>query len=93
MRRVRLAESDLLEIWQYTFEQWDDDQADKYLDELDKGIALLEENANLGAKRDYVRDGYRVLFINRHAVYYIVTASTVHIVRILHSQMDPERHL
>jgi len=96
MRKVHLsalAESDLLGIWQYSFEQWDEDQADKYLDELDKGIGLLAENAELGAKRDYVREGYRVLFINRHAVYYTVTASAIHIVRVLHSQMDPERHL
>lgn len=47
----------------------------------------------LGASRDYVRDGFRVLFVNRHAVYYTVTASMIRIVRILHSQMDPERNL
>ena len=95
MRKIHLhtlAESDLLGIWQYSFEQWDEDQADKYVDELNKGIGLLAENSELGAKRDYVRDGYRVLFINRHAVYYTVTASTVHIVRVLHSQMDQVRN-
>jgi toxin ParE1/3/4 len=96
MRRIRLsrlAEADLIGIWRYTFEQWDEDQADKYLDELDKAISLLAENPELGMKRGYVREGYRVLFINRHAAYYTVTTSTIHIVRVLHSQMDPERHL
>jgi toxin ParE1/3/4 len=37
MRKIRLkalAESDLLEIWEYSFEQWDNVQADKYLDEI-----------------------------------------------------------
>lgn len=47
----------------------------------------------MGSKRDYVREGYRALFINRHVVYYTVTSSAIHIVRVLHSRMDPERHL
>ena len=96
MRKVRkhaLAESDLIDIWQYGFAEWGAHQADKYLDELDKNIALLAEHPEMGSKRDYVREGYRVLFINRHAVYYTVTPSAVHIIRVLHSRMDPERHL
>lgn len=96
MRKVRLsalAESDLLDIWQYSFEQWDEAQADKYLDELDNGINLLTENPELGASRNYVREGYRVLVINRHAIYYTVTTSAIRVVRILHVLMDPDRHL
>jgi len=37
MRKVclnALAEGDLLDIWAYSFEQWDVAHADKYLDEL-----------------------------------------------------------
>lgn len=47
----------------------------------------------MGESRDYVREGYRVLLINSHAVYYTVTPSAIHIVRVLHGQMDPGRHL
>ena len=96
MRKVRLralAERDLIGIWKYTFGQWDEAQADKYLDELDKGIRSLAEKPELGVKRDYVREGYRVLFVNRHAVYYTATPTVVHIIRVLHGQMDPRRHL
>jgi toxin ParE1/3/4 len=93
IRLSSLAESDLIGIWQYSFERWDEGRADRYLDELDRGTGLLAENAELGAKRDDVRDGYRVLFINRHAIYYTVAPSTIHIVRVLHAQMDPDRHL
>jgi toxin ParE1/3/4 len=96
MRRIRkhaLAESDLIGIWQYTFEQWDAAQADKYLDELNDGIQQLADNPSMGAKRDYVRESYRVLFVNSHAVYYTVTPSAIHIIRVLHGQMDPGRHL
>lgn len=37
MRDIRiqnLAEEDLLEIWLYTFEQWNEVQVDDYLDSL-----------------------------------------------------------
>jgi toxin ParE1/3/4 len=96
MRKIHvsvLAESDLIGVWQYSFEEWGADQADRYLDELDSNIKLLADNLDLGIKRDFVSDGYRVLFVASHAVYYTVTPSTIHIVRVLHGRMDPERHL
>lgn len=96
MRRIRkhaLAESDLIGIWQYTVERWDAAQADKYLDELNAGIQQLADNPEMGANRDYVREGYRVLFVNSHAVYYTVAPSAIHIIRVLHGKMDPGRHL
>lgn len=88
-----LAESDLIGVWEYSLAEWGVTQADKYLDELDEHIRLLAKNPELGNKRDYLRKGYRVLFINRHAVYYTVAPSIIHIVRVLHVQMDPDRHL
>ena len=37
------AEQDLLEIWLYTFNQWGEQQADIYLDDLSGAMALLAE--------------------------------------------------
>ena len=96
MRKIHvhaLAESDLIGIWQSSIGEWGETQADKYLDQLDSGIRKLADNPELGARRDYVRDGYRVLVIGSHAVYYTVTPGTVHIIRVLHGRMDPDRHL
>ncbi len=93
IRKHALAESDLIGIWQYTFERWGEAQADKYLDELDRGIRRLATHSETGSKRDHVREGYRVLFVNSHAIYYTVALSAIHIVRVLHDQMDPDRHL
>jgi toxin ParE1/3/4 len=87
------AESDLIDIWRYSFKEWGEVQADKYLDELDSGISKLADNPEIGMKRDYVREGYRVLFVGSHAVYYTVTPDAVHVVRVLHGRMDPDRHL
>jgi toxin ParE1/3/4 len=93
IRKSALAEEDLLGIWLYSFEQWNEVQADRYLDELDRGIRLLAGNPRLGVRRDHIRTGYRVLQIERHAIYYTARDSTINIVRILHEQMDPEMHL
>lgn len=93
IHKSALAELDLIGIWEYSFQEWDAEQADKYLDELDKGISLLADSPELGPSRDEVREGYRVLFVGSHAVYYTVTPSTIFIVRILHERMDAGRHL
>ena len=87
------AESDLIDVWRYSFEQWGEALADKYLDELDSDIRKLADNPEIGAKRDYVREGYRMLFVGSHGVYYTVTPDTVHIIRVLHGRMDPDMHL
>jgi toxin ParE1/3/4 len=91
IRKSGLAESDLVGIWEYSFEVWDAAQADRYLDELEEAIRLLIDNPELGVNRDFVRKEY--LFVNRHAIYYIVTSAEIYIVRVLHEQMDPARHL
>ena len=95
MRKIRLssrAEIDLVDIWAYTFDQWDERQADKYVDELYVAIDQLVDNPQRGVSRSSVRDGFRVLFVNRHAVYYQLTPTAVDIVRVLHAQMDPDGH-
>lgn len=96
MRKIHLqaaAEQDLLDIWQYSRKRWNAAQADRYLDDLDQGMQLLARNAELGAKRDRVRTGYRALFVKSHVIYYTMTSTTIHIVRVLHDRMDPNRHL
>jgi toxin ParE1/3/4 len=93
VRKSRLAESDLVGIWEYSFEEWSGAQADTYLDELDEAIGLLTDNPELGANRDFVRKGFRVLFVNRHAIYYTTMNADIYVVRVLHEQMDPAIHL
>ncbi len=45
------AESDLIDIWRYSFEQWGELQADEYLDELDSGIRKLADNPESDMRR------------------------------------------
>ena len=87
------AREDLKGIWYYTREHWDVAQADKYLRELNTGIARLAANPDVGRPREDVCAGYRSLSINQHIVYYTLAPDAVRIVRVLHSRMDVPRHL
>ena len=88
------AESDLVGIWMYTCEEWDVDQADKYLDQLEKGMKQLINHPALGANYAHVLPGYRRLQVEHHAVFYQVLELEVLVVRVLHEDMDaPERLL
>jgi toxin ParE1/3/4 len=96
MRKILLsplAERDLTGIWHYSLGQWGEAQADQYLDDLDEGIQRVAGNPEMGASRDHVRQGYRVLFIKSHAIYYKITSNAIHIVRVLHVRMDADSHL
>lgn len=46
------AESDLIEIWLYTYDRWGEAQADRYFDELDEGIRQLGRIPELGRRCD-----------------------------------------
>ena len=93
IRKHARAETDLIEIWLYTYERWGEAQAEQYFRALENGISQLRRHPELGQRCDHIREGYRSLRINRHVVYYTLTpASVVHIIRVLHERMDPGRH-
>lgn len=87
------AEQDLLDIWLYTYRTWGETQADRYLDELHRGIRLLAENPTLGSDYGHIRHGYRRSSINYHRVFYRYSGDTLEIMRVLHESMDVESHL
>jgi len=86
------AEEDLADIWLYSFEIQGERQADKYYDELIKGMELLAYNPALGVSCDHIREGYRRFKFNCHVVYYKVTESRLTIIRVLHERMEPAEH-
>lgn len=91
--RRPLAKRDIQGIWLYTCEKWGQDQAQRYLAELDYGIKALGHSPLIGKSCDFIRTGYYTFPVNRHVVYYRVEESTIHIVRVLHERMDATLHL
>jgi toxin ParE1/3/4 len=87
------ARRDLREIWLYSFRQWGAQQADRYLQELDRGFRTLLEFPDLGAPFDHISAGYRMLHVSRHLLFYRSHRSRIEIVRVLHEAMDVRSHL
>ncbi len=87
------AREDLNQIWHYTYKQWGEDQADRYLLELGRAILQLGEKPECGKSREAIGAGYWSIRSGRHVIFYKFTAATVSIRRVLHDQMDVDRHL
>ncbi len=96
MAEVRLrpaAVGDLSDIWAYTCEKWDVEQAEVYLNALGAEFERLSHHPKLGPACDSIRSGYRKRLIGRHLIFYRVTASGVEVVRVLHASMDVDDEL
>lgn len=87
-----LAETDLEEIWRYTFERWSLEQAESYHRDLIDAFEALARSDKLG-RPCVARDGYRRYPVGSHVVFYRETDRTLDVIRVLHQRMDVERHL
>ena len=87
------AEADLREIWRWSYGQFGEDQADRYLEQLDDGLQKCGEEPEGGKHRDTIRPGYRSKLVRKHIVFYTFTDDEVLIQRVLHGSMDPSRHV
>ena len=87
------AESDFVDILQYTEERWGLQQVEKYAAKLDKAITVISENPFIGRAKDIYFAGCRAYHVGRHFVLYRVKESTVEIVRIIPDDRDIKRHI
>ena len=90
IRFTEQADTDLLGIYIYTYNTWNEDQAIEYTDGLKAAVNKLAENpGRLGTvDRSAVRPGYRSYRYESHLVFYRVSGQFVEVVRILHKRMD-----
>jgi toxin ParE1/3/4 len=87
------AQVDLDEIWTYTAERWDAEQAERYLRQVQQAAAAITQAPESGRRCDDIRPGYLKRPVGSHVIFYRVGADVVDIVRILHQRMDFNRHL
>ena len=87
------AEQDLVEIWLYTFNEWGEYQADKYLDDLDGAIRLLAEQPLICRERTELNPPVRIHHHAHHLIAYQVLEDGIRVVRVLHKSMDADSHL
>ncbi|HEX5743371.1 MAG TPA: type II toxin-antitoxin system RelE/ParE family toxin [Flavobacteriaceae bacterium] len=88
------AVDDLSKIWDYTYEIWSENQADKYYFEILSDCQALAENQNLGKNYNEIEKNLLGYQSGRHLIFYrILNATKIEIIRILHSRMDLKNRL
>jgi toxin ParE1/3/4 len=87
------AECDLESIWAYTVQQWDVEQANRYIDFLTAAFDELAQSPKTTPSCEHIRPGYRRWGVERHIIYFRVTDYGIAVIRVLHDRMDASRHL
>jgi toxin ParE1/3/4 len=83
------AVEDLSKIWDYTYEVWYENQADKYYFELLEDCQVLAKNHDLGKKYEKISDAIFGYKSGQHIIFYrIISKEEIEITRFLHSRMD-----
>lgn len=83
------AVEDLNRIWDYTFDNWSEDQADKYYNMLLGFCHNIADNPALGKNYEGIRTDLFGLKANRHIIFYRkINPRMIEITRILHERMD-----
>jgi len=83
------AQNDLIEIWEYIFEKWSINQADKYYGILIEAINGIATEPSIGKNYEHIRKEYCGFHIKSHIIFYRITnGDTLEIIRILHERMD-----
>lgn len=83
------AVEDLSKIWEYTYEVWSENQADKYYQLLIDSFQEISENPGLGKNYDEIDSAILGLRVGKHIVFYRSSKSNeVETLRILHQRMD-----
>ncbi len=86
---TKKAVEDLNKIWNYTFNKWSEEQADKYYRMLLDNCKDIAEDPSLGKNYDGIETNLFGLKTNRHIIFYRkIERNIIEITRILHGRMD-----
>lgn len=66
---TNLAVEDLTEIWNYTFDNWSEQQADYYYDQLVNAFELIANNPSKGKSYDGISNNLLGFKVNRHIIF------------------------
>jgi len=84
---TKQAVDDINDIWNYTYEQWSEKQADKYYNELIEKCEMLSNNPETFTD-------LRGFKVNKHIIFYRqIYQNSIEIERILHERMDLKNRL
>lgn len=83
------AVDDLSEIWDYTYEVWSENQADKYYEILIDACKILSESPEIGKAYPEITSGILGFRVSKHIIFYrVAEPNEIEVLRILHGRMD-----
>lgn len=88
------AIEDLNNIWDYTFEQWSETQADKYYATIKLACNGIGKNPDVGKKYVGISKNLLGLKSGKHIIFYrLISNDEIEVIRILHERMDLKKRL
>ena len=83
------ALDDLIEIWDYTVEQWSENQAQTYYNLIMASCMDLANNPQLGKSYEIVTQNVLGYKCGQHIIFYReILKNEIEIARVLHGMMD-----
>ncbi len=83
------AIQDLEDIWNYTIEEWSENQADKYYFSIINSFNTIANDPQIGKNYNQIKNNLLGYLHNQHIIFYIILPSMdIEIIRILHGRMD-----
>jgi len=83
------AVNDLTDIWDYTVQEWSENQADKYYETIKFACKKIGENTSIGKNYAEISNHLLGLKIGKHIIfYYLISEDEIEVIRILHERMD-----
>ncbi len=96
MQRYRLtlaADADLVHIWNYTAKTWGQNQAGRYLKQLERCFVNLAKSPKKSRSRDEILPDLFSYQEGKHVIFFKKLPLDIIILRVLHERMDIPRHL
>lgn len=85
---------DLTNIWNYTFDEWSERQADTYYQLIIDTFNEIAKNPQSGKNYEGMQVDLHGLRVERHIVFYrIIDVDRIEITRILHQRMDLKKRI
>ncbi len=88
-----LAVKDFASIYEYTLLNFGALQADTYTDDLDRALNLLSGSPLIGFECSEIANDVRRHDHQKHAIFYRQREHDIFVIRILHQQLNPGKHL
>ena len=92
-RITEAAYNDLDEIWFYTFQEWSEDQANRYFELIIQEIENFSEQPQKAKRFSKLNSEYYFFRVLSHYVFFKYGDEKIDIIRILHKMMDFPKHL